>query len=439
MMEDMDHFFKQINDNKMRILLVFYMVFISMGLSTCKKEPPITSDPPFYQSPSSVLETVWKTPLEDFSINPMLNSNGDVLMSSMFNNTGKGEILKLFDKNTGQLKWEWYDYITPEEGFSDGLFIQRNDVLVLSAGKNNYALNMITGQTIWKNRIDSMGCYRQVFQDEDGYIYKGFYSYKQPATVYVFRAMYNTGNWELVCTYKDKNTLPGRFEISSLGITKNAKGEKIVAFTIYNYYHPDNRDSTKALIVGYNLSTRSFDWEKNYINHLSEFSVFMFTNYKGIVYAFAAAYGKWLLLAIDVNNGEIKWERTLPDFGVGMYFYKDNMIVTCSAKSPVVCLNQSTGVLQWEQTFGLIPPEKSTFLSFDFADSKVLKNYFLSTLCDKLLVLNADNGNVLFYERTALPEGCLQHGLAIDEQRRVFYVEDRLRALCYKLPSVVKY
>jgi outer membrane protein assembly factor BamB len=422
----------------MRIMLIFGLVFISMGLSTCKKEPPIEPKPPFYQPPPSVLETVWTTPLQGFSINPMLNSNGDVLMSSMFNNSGKGEIIKLFDKNTGQLKWEWSDYLTPEEGFSDGLIVQKNDVLVLSARKNNYALDMITGQTIWKNTIDSMSAEPQIYQDEDGYLYKGFHSYSQPSTVYIFRTLYNTGNWELVCTYTDKNPIQGRFEIASIGVSKNTKGEKIVAFTIYTYY-PDNRDSTKALIVGYNLSTQSFDWEKNYRNVLAEFTVAMYTNNKGLVYPFAFGYGQKMLVAIDVNNGEIVWQKNLPDLGAQISFYKDNLIVTSIGQSPVYCYNQTTGSLIWQQLFTQFSNEQRSELNFDFGESVIFKNYHLSTQCGKLLILDADNGSVLFYDNAALPEGCLQHGLAIDEKRRVFYVEDRLRALCYKLPDVVKY
>ncbi len=422
----------------MRVLLMFFTVFISTGLSTCKKEPSIISPPPLYQSPTSVLETVWATSLEGYSINPMLNSNGDVLMSSMFNNLGKGEVIKLYDKNTGQLKWEWSDYFEPEEGFTNNLHVQIDDVLVLSAGKNNYALNMITGKTLWKNRIDSMSAEPQIYEDEDGYIYKGFRSYTQPATVYVFRAMYNTGNWEMVCTYTDKNPIPGRFEIASIGVTKNTKGEKVVALTIYTYY-PDYKDSTKTLVVGYNLSTQTFDWEKNYRSLFAEFSVFMFSNYKGKVYAFAAGYGMWLLLAIDVNTGEIAWQKQLPDFGVGLDFYKDNLIVTCNGRSPVYCYDQNTGNLVWQQLFSQLPAEQKTELNFDFGETKVFKNYHLSTQCGRLLILDADKGSIVFYDYAALPEGCLQHGLAIDEQRRVFYVEDRLRALCYKLPDVVKY
>ena len=54
-------------------------------------------------------------------------------------------------------------------------------------------------------------------------------------------------------------------------------------------------------------------------------------------------------------------------------------------------------------------------------------------------MLNLDNGSVVFNKQVALPEGCLQYGIAINEQKRWFYVQDRYNVLCYKLPVEVKY
>lgn len=418
-------------------LIVLILTFLTCtSLSTCKKEPP--EIPPYVQPNTSVLETVWSHNSPFYSTTPIKNSNGDILVSKMFNNTGKGEIFKLLDKNTGTIKWEWSDYLVPKEGFTTSIRTQINDVLVLSDGKRNYALNIMSGQTIWKNTFDSMSAEPQIYKDEDGYIYKGFSSNTTKSTVYIFRAMYNTGNWEWVCTYKDQNPIEGRFEIASIGVTKNSKKEKIVSFTIYTYY-PNSQDSTKALIVGYNLATQSFEWEKNYRKDVGEFSVFMYTSYKDIVYAFSTYGSTYYLIAFDVNNGNISWQKQLPNFGVGIYFYKENLIVASNGESPTLCLNQLTGALQWQQSFSQFTAAQKSNLNFSFGDSKVFQKYFLSTQCDNLLVLDADNGSVLFYDKTALPEGCLQHGLAIDEERRVFYAEDRQRVLCYKLPDVVKY
>lgn len=410
------------------------LIITCSSLSTCKKEPP--PEVPF-PSPSSALELVWQVPSPYYSSPPMLNSNGDVLMSASFIDPTKGEIFKLLDQTNGEVKWEWKDYFKPKEGFAKDLMVQRNDVLVLSDRNYNYALNMLTGQTIWRNQIDTMEAEPQIYEDADGYVYKGFRSFTQPSTVHILRTMYNTGNWEFVCTYTDPNPIPGRFEVASIGVTLNAKGEKMVAFAIYTY-SPDPEVPVKPLIIGYNLNTKVFDWVKNHDDFLREFSVFMFNNNQGIVYSFGYFASTGYLVATKVDDGSILWKRELAGRGIGIDFYKQNLIVTCSGQSPVVCLNQETGALVWQQPFNTISDAQRTHLNFQDGECTIYKNYHLSTQCNYLLALNLDNGSMAYFEKAALPEGCLQSGIVVDEQKKVFYTEDRLRLLCYKLPEVLK-
>lgn len=420
----------------MRYFLFVFLFSVITSLSTCKKDDPLVI--PVVAGPNpSVLETVWSQASPYFSTKPIINSQGDVLVSEMFNSKERGEVFKLLDQYTGSIKWTWKDYFVLDEVFTSSMKVRIDDILIMTSGRYNYALNISTGQTVWRNSIDSLIGEPQIYKDEDGYIYKGFSSKSQSGVVYIFRAKYTTGDWELVCTYKDPHPIEGRFEVASIGVTPNSKGEKIVAFSIYTYY-PYDPDSTKALIIGYNMATRSFDWVKNYRLALGEFSVFMYSNFKGMVYSFAANGLQYCIAAFDANTGQIAWQKKLPNYGVGLYMYKENVIVTSAAKSPVYCFNQQTGNLVWEQTYNEILPEKLYMFGFDFDDSKVYKHYLLSTQCDYLLVLNANNGALVFYDYAALPEGCLQNGLDVDEQRRVFYAEDRKRIVCYKLPKEMR-
>jgi outer membrane protein assembly factor BamB len=103
---------------------------------------------------------------------------------------------------------------------------------------------------------------------------------------------------------------------------------------------------------------------------------------------------------------------------------------------PVFSFNKETGALLWQSDF---TEEEKQFINFDFGDGVVFKNYLFSTECDNLLVLNLDNGNIVYNKKISLPNGCLQYGVAIDEARRVFYVQDRYRIICYKLPKEIVY
>lgn len=74
-----------------------------------------------------------------------------------------------------------------------------------------------------------------------------------------------------------------------------------------------------------------------------------------------------------------------------------------------------------------------SYLKFEYGSDVVYKNYLISNLCK----LNLDNGHIVFNKQVALNEGCLQHGVVINQQRGVFYVEDRKFVNCFKLPNEI--
>jgi outer membrane protein assembly factor BamB len=142
------------------------------------------------------------------------------------------------------------------------------------------------------------------------------------------------------------------------------------------------------------------------------------------------------LVAFNVKDGSVAWEKKLPNFGVGIYLYKNSIIPLCNGGNPVTAYDLNTGNVVWQQNF---TDDQLSNLNFDLSDSKVFKNYLLSTQCDHLLVLNLDNGSIVYFKDISLPNGCLQFGLEINEEKRCFYVQDRMSVVCYKLPDEVKY
>jgi outer membrane protein assembly factor BamB len=425
--------------------LIGYFLLIILTSSKCKEEvikpPPYTN--PYFKP--SVLDSIWRRELS-FSNNPILNSNNDVLMSAKYVGDPKGEVFKLFDGTSGKLKWEWADYFKPEENFNDESHTVINDVLVLCARNNTYALDMLTGQTIWKNKIDSISGSPQIYKDEDGYIYHGFSSKTQASTYYIFRTKYNEGNWELVCTFTD-TLIVDRIIGTSIACSKNGKGEKIMVFTLYLAYSDKGEYKTNAKICGYNIDTKQYDWKKDYTDKYSEFSVCKMLNSGNKVFTFCISAkngGYTELIAIDVNDGSIIWNQELPEYGSSLFFYKNNLIVlsdfaTNTSECTALSFNQNTGVKVWESKFKSLNNVGLPSINFNFGSANVFKNYLFSTQGSNLLVLNLENGNIVFNKQVALPSGFLRDGIAINEQKRWFYVGDQVSVVCYKLPDEVKY
>ena len=425
-------FFLSQLDNMNSIKLTCYFLFILLCSSKCKKDD-ITHSPNISVS-KLTLDTIWSKPLS-FSINPILNSNKDILMSNTFSSPN-GEIFKLYDGNNGNLKWQWCDYVRPEQYFNDEGHLQINDALILCSHNATYALNIVTGQTLWKHYSDTMYGEPFIFKDDDGYIYHSFKGENGNATCYFFRTKYDKLNWELVCEYADSINYKN-MSCSAIALSVNSKGEKLMIFSAY-LVSPENK--TMSRICCYNISLKKYEWIKDYTNTYAEFSVskILEANNKVFTFVMQGSYG--ILTAINILDGSISWQQQLPEYGKQMFLYKDNIIVLSDEGGDIesaytLCFNQNNGSKIWniklDRTYGSI--------DFNGGDANIFKNYLFSTQCGNLLVLNLDYGTVIFNKQVALPEGCLQAGVAINEQKRFFYVQDRYRVVCYKLPEEVKY
>jgi outer membrane protein assembly factor BamB len=425
--------------------VIIYLLSIILCSSKCKEEAikPLPYKN-LWEHPTPALDTLWTAPI-GFGITPKFTSNKDVLMSSRYTNL-EGEIFKLFDGNTGKLKWQWADYFKVEENFGGGKNIEINNALILCSGNCTYALNMHTGQTLWKHQMDSMSGSPQIYKDEDGYVYHGFSSKTKNSTYYIYRTKYTEPKWELVCTFSD-TILVDRVLGTSIACSQNAKGEKIMVFTLYMDYTINGQLKTISKVCGYNLNTKQFEWKRDYTDKYSEFRVCKMLNVENKVYTFAINSkngGFAELIAIDVNGGTIIWNKDLPEYGSSLFLYKNNIIILSDNSSntsecTALSLDQNTGASVWESKFASLNNLGLTPINFTSFDATVFKNYLFSTQCDNLLVLNLDNGAIVFNKPVSLPNGCLQYGVAINEQKRCFYVQDRNKAICYKLPEEVKY
>jgi outer membrane protein assembly factor BamB len=203
-------------------------------------------------------------------------------------------------------------------------------------------------------------------------------------------------------------------------------------------YLASNKDNSirSAKVFGYNLNTKKYDWIKDYTHKYVEFNVCNMASANGKVYTFAVYGANRYLVAINANDGSIAWDKLLPNFGVGIYLYKNMIIPLCNGRSIVAAYDLNTGAKQWQQEFN---PEMLSNINFNFGDSKVFKNYLLSTKCDYLLALNLDNGSIVYFKKIAFPNACIQFGLEVNEEKRCFYVQDRISVVCYKLPDEIKY
>ncbi|MCG9879537.1 MAG: PQQ-like beta-propeller repeat protein [Bacteroidia bacterium] len=382
------------------------------------------------------MDSVWKTEIRDYSISPMLNSKGDLITSKIFSDPN-GEIFQLYDGLTGKLKWEWQDFFAVERGFDGNDHFLYKDVLAISTRNTTYAIDAITGKTLWRDYQDTLYGDNFLTGDEDGFIYHGFRPFDVGnRLVYIWRTRYDVLNWEPVCQYLEPLELE-RIRTSNMVVTKNHLGEKILVYTLSIFRVIDGSRKETSKIIAYNLNTNKVMWEvDNTTNDIS--LTYWKTNLlskDNKIFIFGEIGQSYALLAYDLMTGNRIWFRPIPDYGVGLYLYKDKIIPLINRHKVVEAMDINTGVTQWVKSY---ENDLNYDISFGFNDSKVYKNYLISTQCSKMLAINLDNGKEVYYDAPKVMGECLQFGIAINEEKRWFYVQDRKYINCYTLPSQIK-
>jgi outer membrane protein assembly factor BamB len=140
-------------------------------------------------------------------------------------------------------------------------------------------------------------------------------------------------------------------------------------------------------------------------------------------------------MAYKIDDGLLAFVKILEEFGVGLHFYNDMVIPLLNGNALVAAYDVNTGVEKWNISF----LDKGRYtVNFDFYDSKIYKNFLISTQCKKILGINLDNGKEVFFGTPNAMNDCLQYGLAINEEKRWFYVQDRRYINCFTLPVQIK-
>jgi len=415
-----------------------FILLLIILLSNCKKEEQLPPPPPYLSFSS--LQLLWRNALCDSgdiitSISPILNSEGDILMSDKYNYKINAELYKLYDGTTGKLKWEWHDYLKPMEYLYHISPLMINDALIFCGNQTIYAFNVLNGQTIWKQQLDTMPGNSIICKDDDGYIYHEYSIHNGGfSTYHIVRTKYDHLNWEEVFSTIDSiNSFANNMSIT---FSKNSKGEMLMFYSKdieIKYNLKNNR------IFCYNLNSKKTEWIKDYSDRMNDNNITptMYGNDQKIikVWSTTSSYEDYFLASINANDGSIVWEKKLPNW-CRCLIYQDKIICLGAYQNPIQCFYQSSGADAWKATF------TSDFTNLLYQNQDIpfiFKNYLFLGIGSNLLVMNLDIGNSLYYKNVALPGWTIDGAVTINEKKRVIYVKDQFYLNCFKLPSEINY
>jgi outer membrane protein assembly factor BamB len=409
-------------------MLVRILIIITFTLA-CKSKQVI--DIPDTKTKS--IDSIWSV-LCGVSITPKITSDGNVIYNELFSHNPKGDSFIKIDGLTGKRIFEWNDYLHSPVPVTDRSIFFTNDKMIFSNGPRNYCVNTITGKTIWRTQLLNYGASGALYFDGNDSYYQSMS--KKDFSVDIYKSNIESGRKDLLLSIYDSSRTYHYLQIDPMVIAKNSLNENVLLIVI-SYLSDFDGNEPIQKIISFNLDKNILEWEVDYAGKIYEFQSNIFKTKGNKTYLAGSTYhdGRFLV-CINNDNGQIIWQQKLPDFCTSVHLYQDQVIALCNGRQPITSYNQQSGSIDWMQSF---KDEKFKELNFAFDDAIVFKNYLISSQCGNLLALNLNTGHVVYYKEIAYGSACLRGGVAINESRRLFYVNDRFRILCYPLPEEISY
>lgn len=400
-----------------------------MTILACKSQKKIELPAPL---PSVTYDTVWTIPAS-YSLKPHLTKEGNVIYNDLFSPNPKGGSIYLVDGLTGKQLFEWNNYLHTPLPISDNGVFYKDNKMVFCNGPRNYCINTENGATLWRTQMIDHSASSFIYSDENTYYYQAMSNANYQVDIY--KSDIESGKKEIEFSIYDSAKTHEELLISPIVVSKNKKNEDILI--LYVFYRAAIHDyPPKTKIFCYNLSKKKLDWVEDFDDQMNEVQVSNFAT-KGNKTFLSGFYQKtWYIFCLDNDNGQIIWQQVLPNFCVGLHLYEEQVIAISAGQSPICSFYTINGNPRWTTSF---LDEPYYDINFDFGDAIVFKNYLISTQGDYLLGLNLENGRVICHKKMALPNSYMQYGIAINEEKRLFYVQDRFRILCYRLPKEIAY
>ena len=324
-----------------------------------------------------------------------------------------------YNKKNGKKEWVWNDYF---DEYDRGLGPRRanyiyNNVLVVTTGRDVYAIDVENGQTLWKTREDYDG--RVVISGLDNTIFHVKYVLDETqsyvAYEYIAKADIYTGKWEEIV--RINNTIGNNLNLNVKHpqVHINNQGDTILAFG-YGTWHFTLQEG-HGYVSFYNTTTKELvvkEYED--INTVSNYI------YDGKYYT-----GGGTLRCFDLDTYELLWDTPTPN-GAGFPIVRDGvMFFNSEGLTPSIhAINPNTGQILWKTL------TNGSGSLLDYKDGVIF--YAGGGF---MRAIQASDGQVLWKAESpdyaANSDAFFEDIVTIDPETNKLYTGNYFNALCYQL------
>jgi outer membrane protein assembly factor BamB len=357
-----------------------------------------------------------------------------VLYSSLKETSPDGSAndkLIALDKAKGKLIWEWSDLLRDSyEHFDEDSNPLLGNILAMSTGSRNYAIDLSTGQTVWRNQTKpSVGnmskhnsqVYRiDIYDPEDN----GIYSEQ------IMEADISTGNWQKVFEVTGGDSLRQGLTVPTFYTNQEGDEEMIIGNTTIVENSPSKQRPDKGYIIPYLINYNKTKAVVNYIVQLSEPSLYAAIDWFPIidnnkVYLLVDK----LIVCHDLGTGNRIWERKFDGNFLfsGALLDSGKIYANRDGSDPTLyCIDAATGSIIWET------PSAGTSSPLQLHKGVL---YFVGGSDGLFHCVNATNGKFIYSIKA--PSQYKDHNdffstiCTVDHETDKVYVASYTTAYCY--------
>ncbi len=401
------------------IFLFSYLLFIGCSNSVI----PILQEP----TDSFKYELIWEQP-----INP--DSSG--VYSSLFTSFKNGKVLVerkvigqipersdllALNSESGKYEWNW-NGDKKLLSLANPIILEENNIYQ-AVLDTYYSMNIDTGVPNWFFDYDEndFGIYDFNFFTEDEIISIARNDVSTVTKNKIISINKATGERETLLDINHDND--GYFKaIRKVAPYTSSSGESMLIICLAKYkFSPWE---SIPIIMNYNLTQDSILWEIQNFEQNGSFSGY---NHPIIEDDLVYFRGSRSFFCVDINTGDLKWEKRYPSvsFG-GNYMIIDDNVVLSTDDGEIILLNKTNG-------------EEKYFI--DFGPAVFSMNYFEGKLFftnGKLMIVDLLSGEVLHEFETKNSDyngSFFSNNVAINPLERIMYVLDFYFVQAIKIPE----
>lgn len=422
-MENMVNFLRLKEDNFIKAISKLAMVTFLLG---CQSKAEEVNSSAYLKTTA---DTFWSA-ITGYSITPYYFKNG-VVHSTLLPN--KEHYIQYRNDTTGELIWEWNDYLTPIEFLGQDQYHYYKDRLLISDGPRNYCIDLNSGRTLWKNQKPGYSGLGLSFIDDSGAMFQALSNQNYQSKI--FKTDITTGQREEFFVIKDTSMKYEDITISPISFGINSSKENVVICVVR--FTSFNHEKYKSINSIYCISkiSKQLLWQKNLSDSLFEILPQGFHSTSQNTYGFGFAGNGENAFSISNDNGNINWIKQISSHGALLKTVSEKLILISHGSAPIMCLNPENGKTIWQAEF---QPSDQFFISLNTTNNTLYHEQIISSLCSKILLTNINTGQKQFTKPYILPDGCLARGVAINSEKKIMYVGDWNNIIAYKLPKEIK-